>query len=579
MIDALEVGIAARVGLDLAKSDPLRYRRLSSLACRQSIEFILQGVEVYWHAGNAGGKTSGLAHLFLALCRGQRRMDGRLLVRPGEESDDLSSSPHWIDLPGLYPGEAWRHWVTVQSYSQGKDSSMRAYRDLLGDWPHEIGWVDKSQGIIKLIRVRPEDWPDDDPATWSEITFISMENMTDEDVRMVQGARIHSAQGDEMPPGAVWREIRARSQANRVLYLGIGATPEYKPEWEWAYGDDGDFTECYGIPTAGRVRLQSSVEDNRALSHEHLARLRDKYAGDTLFAARWNGDHVDISGANPLPREALVRMLAGCTEETRGRTETVTIRVAPEGGGLDDREILPAVAKVRRWLPPDPRHSYLLIIDPSSGVDDKHHDPCELEIWDWTDPMCVCRFGMEDRKGGYLDGDSLGILADLLGREYRAWVDAETNGGFAEALYLALRKRRYPWLLHQDKTRTPGTSSPEYGWNTNPTSKGEMIGAIVKGLNEGTFCCWSKDMVQQWMDLRIASDGRPAEISRKKRHHLEALICAGRALHWIQSRSAPSVSERTADTGMGAVLRKQFGRDIRRPATESGSPELYRGDV
>lgn len=580
-MDLSQVGIAARSGLELAREDPLRFRRMSSPQVRQLVEWVAHGVEGFGHAGNAAAKTEELAALFVRMCRGQTGFDGRLMGRVGDPSAPAETKPHWIKLPGLVDGEAWRHWVLGQSYDQMKDSSMRAYLRVIGDWPHEIGWLDKGRGIIKLIKIKPENWPSDDPATWSEITFISTENMTEEDVKYVQGARVHSVHGDEMPPQSVWREIRARKIANRPLYKAIGATPEYKHEWEWARDD---FRSCLFSPLRGRVRVQWSVRDNRALSLADIEeRIQSYLNGDgsksDLFDARVDGDFVDVSGMNPLPGKAIVRMLAECQ---RGRIEVVTLREAPKRDGDEDfRDILPASAKIMRWLPWDPCHAYLGIADPSRGIDDKHHDPSEFEIWDWTEAACVLRFGQTDGKGGYLDGDSLGILMDICGRQYRAWLALETNGGFAEAAYLALRKRRYPWLLHEDKTRSPGVVTREYGWNTNPTTWGEMVGALTKGLNEASFQCWSNDMVQQWADLREAPDGRAPIVSRKVRHHREAVVCAGKALHLIQSRPAPNPLEHSAETDpLARALEGTFGRKVRTgKRRDAPTPELFRSDV
>lgn len=583
MLDPAAVAIQAQIGLELAREDPLRYRRISSPQVRRLIEWVASGVEGLGHAGNAAAKTEELAALFVRMCRGQTGFDGRLMERVGDPLAPGEKAPHWITLPGFVDGEAWRHWVLGQSYDQMKDSSMRAYLRVIGDWPHEIGWLDKSRGIIKIIRIKPEvpGWSDD-PATWSVITFISTENMTDDDVKYVQGARVHSVHGDEMPPESVWREVRARKIANHPLYKAIGVTPEYKHEWEWCRND---FLGCLLSPLRGRVRVQWSVRDNRALSLEDIeTRIESYLNGDgtksDLFDARVDGDFVDVSGSNPLPGKAIIRVLGQCQ---RGRVETVTLRGEPEREGDDDyRDILPASALFERWLPWDPLHVYLGIADPSRGIDDKRHDPSEFEIWDWTEPMCVGRFGMMGGKGGYLDGDSLGILMDIVGREYRAWLAIETNGGFAEAAYLALRKRRYPWLLHEDKTRSPGVMVREYGWNTGPTTWGEIVGALTKGLNEDSFGCWSNDMVQQWADLREAPDGRAPIVSRKVRHHREAVVCSGKALHIIQSRAAPKVSERAVDNSFEAVLRKEFGRPVkvpRRYRKGDDGPEVWREEV
>ena len=578
MIDPRAIGVAARVGLDLQHADPLRFRRLSSPALRTLIEHVARGTEGYGHAGNAAGKTEGIADLFVRMCRGQERMDGRLLVRPGEEPDALALDPYEIALPGLQNGEAWRHWVLVQSYAQAKDSSMRAYRKLLGRHPHKIGWLQRDQGTVKLIKIKPDvpGWSDD-PETWSEITFISQEGMTDEDVRYVQGARVHSVHGDEMPKQNVWREVRARGLANQKLYLCITATPEFKHEWEWCYND---FLGCLGSPVKGRIRLQWSVEDNRALSLADIAERRHRYEGDELFKARWAGEHVDSTGANPFQkhRAKLDAMLVGCQ---RGRIETVEVRGEPAAEWEPDyRDILPSRVEIERWLPYDPTHSYLITVDPSRGIDDEKHDPCELQVWDWTEPALVCRYGMRSGEGGYLDEDSLAILADTLGRQYgKALVDVEVGGGYGQQFVLTLRKRRYPNLAHDDRSDKAGVMREQYGWTPTASANGEIVNAIIKGLAEDTFLCFSGDVLRQWADVREDSQGRPAHVAKGARHHREAMICAGRALHWIHSKPAPRVLAERAVIGVPAILEREFGRPVmpRRPrANERKRPEVFR---
>lgn len=566
MIDLRTAALAARAGNDLPRRDPLAHRRMSSSQARALVEWVAQGIEGYGHAGNAAAKTEELAALFVRMCRGQARFDARLMGRRGDPSAPPEAAPYWIDLPGLIDGEAWRHWVLVQSYDQGKDSSMRAYRRVLGRWPHRIGWLDKSRGIVKLIKVKPEieGWPDD-PETWSEITFISTESMTEEDVQYVQGARVHSVHGDEMPPEAVWREVRARRIANRPLYKAIGATPEYKHEWEWCLAD---FRHCLMKPVRGRVRVQWSVRDNRALSLEDIeARLQDYLLGDgtksDLYDARESGEHVDAAGACPFPVAPMKRLLAGCQD---GRLETVELRGAPnEEWEPDYRDLLPARLEIERWLKYDPAHSYLISADTSRGIDDGKHDPCELQVWDWSERLLVCRYGQRGGHGGYVDEETLALLADRLGREYgKARIEVEVAGNFGVQLIATLRKLRYPNIGHDDRTVKPGQISPAYGWTASPTTNGENVNALIEGLNNDSFLVWSSDVVSQWMDVREDEYGRPANVRKGARHHREAMVCAGRALH-VMGAPAPIVMAARQASGLDAALRRDFGRDVKRP--------------
>ena len=593
--------LAARAGEKLRRADPLKYRRMSSLAQRRVCEWIAAGVETYWTNGNGGGKTDGLSHVFLAMAQGRKRIDGRLMPRagaphlvgkcPDPECDDpkcpgakhypapdpADDEPYWIELPGLHPGEAWRHWVIVNSYDQARHSSVRAYRKLLGDWPHEIGWLDGSKsGRVKTIRVKPENWPSDDPTTWSEIYFLSQEGMTDEDVKRAQGARIDSAQGDEAPLQTLWQEIRARQDAGRRIYLGIGYTPQVRAEWEWLMTEAG-FLHCYDQPRNGRVRLQSSVEDNRAMSPLDLHERWNKVRGDPLFEARWNGEHVDASAMCPFPHRPMDRLL---TAAQGGRIDRYVLREADE----DNPHVEYAEATLERWLEFNPRHRYLITVDTSRGIDDGHHDPCEMQVWDWTEPMLVARYGQRGGQGGFLDEDALAILADMVGREYGdALVDWEVTGGYGVQFGATLRRLNYPNMAHDDVTLKPGVLGTSYGWVASATTNGEIVAALIRGLSEGSFQCWSADCVRQWKDVRMAKDGTTPGVKPKSRHHREAMICAGRALHWIQTKAAVFVPESSTDNSMAAVLRREFGRKVELPSKAGrsgrGLTEIFRTEI
>jgi hypothetical protein len=559
------MALAVRAGLAIPKNDPLRYRRISSAPVRQAIEWMLKGVLTYLHGGNSSGKTEGLADPFVRLCRGQPSMDGRLMTRAGEDVDPEDEIPRIITLPGLRNGEAWRHWVLVQSYDQAKDSSMRAYRKLVGKHPHDISWLAK--GLPKRIRVKPDVWNSDDPETWSEIT-----GMTDEDVQRVQGARVHSIHCDEMPLLSILEELLNRADANTDLLFAITATPEYKHEWEPILNM---FLACYGRPVGGRARIQCPVTENRALSFQHLNKIWDRNKGATLFKARWDGEHVDVSGGCPFPYAPIERLLTKCQP---GRTERYILRE-----GDEESDVQYAEALVERWLPYNPRHRYLGIADTSRGIDDGKHDPCELQIWDWTEPMMVCRYGMRAGVGGYLDEDALAILANMLGREYKAMIDWEVVGGWGMQFGATLRKLRYPNLAHDDRTLSPGVIMKEYGWNANPNTNAEIVAALQKGLNDASFKIWSADAVSQWKDVREDEKGRPANVRKGARHHRESMVCAGRALHWIQTRSAGVVPEFEVENDMETALRQSFGRKIEIPSMRGrvgrGLPEIFRPDL
>ena len=375
----------------------------------------------------------------------------------------------------------------------------------------------------------------------------------------------------------LWQEIRARQDAGRRLYLGIGYTPQVRTEWEWLHESDEGFNHCADEPNGGRVWIMSGVEDNRAMS---VADLHDRYRktkGDPEFDARWNGAHVDVSSVCPFPHAPMDRLLSRCQN---GRIDRYVLREADEA----NPHVEYAAAEVERWLEFNPRHRYLLTLDPSRGLDDGHHDPCELQVWDWNTAQLVARYGHRAHAGGFLDEDALGLLADMLGREYGgALVDVEQTGGYGTTTIGTLRRLNYPNLAHDDRTLSPGVIVKEYGWVASATTNGEIVGALIRGLKEGSFALWSGDVVRQWKDVRMAKDGTTPGVKKGARHHRESMICAGRALHWIQTRAALPIPEARVEDPMRAALRKDFGRPVALPSRNGrrgrGLTEIFRPEL
>lgn len=571
MIDAVAVGLAARRGLQLAREDPLRFRRMSSVAQRRLFEYAAAGLEVAWRAGNQGGKTYGGAHLGVALARGLRRIDGRLMHRPGEEPDPADDAPHWIELPELEQPTRW--WVLVRSYDQAKDSSMKAYRELLGRHPHSIAWLDKAGGKVKTLRVKYEGCESDHPDDWSEITFVSQENVSEDDVQKFTGARLDGVHADEPPDMHIWREMRARGQANRRFFRWVTFTPIYREQWEQL---KADFDGCYENPTGGKVEIRSSVEDNRALSREHLEALRVSWQADPkgLFRARWDGDYVDVTGGSPFHLRHLERWAGRARPGKIVKVNLRKIRVAREPEEEDGRE--PVVARslaVEMWRPREKLRPYLLVVDPSRGIDDPEHDPGAFIVGTWSEPWeIVCA------HTSYANAYSLGFGAGLVGRYYNAArVDVEMNGGYGDPALLALRRMRYPNIGHEDFARDPGRLDKRMGWNTNPTSRGEMIAAIQEQMEEDTVAVWSKAITGQLAGVR---EDRRGKAAGKGRNHDEFMICLGRYLHIVTTVPAPKLYERRGDTGFEAALRKDFGRPIqvrrRSGRVSRATPEAFR---
>ena len=106
-------------------------------------------------------------------------------------------------------------------------------------------------------------------------------------------------------------------------------------------------------------------------------------------------------------------------------------------------------------------------------------------------------------------------------------------------------------------------------------------GAPTKVMPNGAL--WSGDVVRQWKDVRMAKDGTTPGVKKGARHHRESMICAGRALHWIQTRAALPIPEARVEDPMRAALRKDFGRPVALPSRNGrrgrGLTEIFRPEL
>ena len=516
--------VAARHAFSKRERDPLADFRCRSWAQRALLQSVSQA-EVYWRSGNSGGKTLGGAALGVALARGVRRLDG-------------------IDLPRLVQPTVG--WVLSRSYKQQVHSVQRAYLNLIGRWPHEIGWVNRGLGHIGLIRVRPNDWDDDDPETWSQIVFASQEN---KDVAV--GVRIDWCHGDEPPVEEVWREIRARSQAGRQFILFITATPEKRSEWWWL---EEDFAGCRGEIKRGRLLLQSSIYDNQALAPAEIKQIEERWRGDRLLKARLYGEPVDTTGDCPFDPEILDRWAARCYPGEREKVAIQTKRDGPQG-----RQRVAVNAEVEVWIPPDPLDLYYVNADLASGVKSSQHDPLGLHVWSRR------RRALALRYNGYLHPYGMGWLAGILAKRYTTkegppLVDPERNGGWFDQFVEGLHECGQ-FTLSRDFDRASQKWSTKLGFATGKDTRDEIIAAIERAMLNDDCGIWSADVVSCLAQCIVDPNEK---ILAGPGKHDEDLILSGRALHVISRRlQSPRIEKQPEGVQrFRELLARQFGRDV-----------------
>lgn len=483
----LEVALlAAEGGLRKLTADPIAAFRFKSDAQRRFAKALSTHREVYLRSGNQAGKTTCGAFCFVAIARGCNEIDGEPLPMLGAPNTGL---------------------VLAKGRAMAKESVIKAYRQAVGDWPHHI---EKNGNAIEAIWVRPNRSKSDDWREWSCIRFFV------EDGQSLAGMRLDWAHGDEPPKEDAWRELRMRGKANRHFVRAVTATPLDKREWKWL---KADFAGCeWPNGREGKVELRMSVYDNKALGREHLDAIEHDSKGP-LQKAKLYGDYLDLTGTNPFDPEGLKRWAARCLPSKR--VDVVT----PTGRPLS----------YERWVGPKEGASYLVVADPSAGIEDEQHehDPAGIVVVDRELREVVVRYN------GYVQSRELGWLGASLAAEYNgALLVWERNSGYGESFYhgtaLASKVgREYGNVYmeyHEDSRRMP--LSERIGWLTTATTRGTIIGALQQAILEDGLALYSAEAVSSLEDVVLKRDGLRPEAGAGS--HDEDMIILGLACHLLE---------------------------------------------
>lgn len=465
-LQALARALAAK--RDEQLRDPLEGFGWPSDKHHRAFNYVSQGLELHLRAANYGAKTFSGAAFAVACARGRPLLAG--VPVPVTKVPNVGA-------------------VVVRDYGQQVDSSQAAILHWLGQWPHEVSWINKGLGYAGTIRIRPDGWRDDDPETWSRIVFVSQENAD-----KALGARWDWAWGDEPPLEPIWREVRKNCK-----HLWITETPLKRTEWEWL---QRDFAGCLWSPRDGRVEATSSLYDNRFLTGEDVARLESRYKGDPLIRARLHGDYVDAGGECPFDYESLNTMRSGAV---------------PGWAWDDDR-------RVELWREPEAGKTYRISLDPSSGIAGRD----KAGLW------LVC---VEDRAGigrlyDHVPVATLGRLALRLARRYgEAELIPEMNGGWGEALLAEWGDYRKVWREKPLDNVTRRTSN-RVGWWTDESSRGVIVSALQRCVLDGSLSVPSLEAIDALMAIRI---GDRDKLIRASHQNWEDMICLGIQAHLLNT--------------------------------------------
>jgi len=513
------------------RANPLRYFRLMSWAQEKLVETCGRA-EVYWHSSNLSGKTTAGCALDLAFLMGLpglHAMDGRL-----------------IKIPVLRPPVTWA--LGVPSYKIAAGSSLLALRALLGAHPH----VEQSQGgkdmvtsiLIKHARSRSDE-PDE---TWSKLFVFPYDGTEPE------GVRLDGWHCDEPPPPRFLDALRTRKKAGHRLYGYITATPIDFQTWGPILKQYPD--EMLKIEH-GRMRMQSAVYDNKALTPEDIRQLEESLRDSPLRNARLLGEHVDASGACPFDAGALDDMVRSAQTPKRIDEITVEREVDVGGPGYGSRVLRQIRCRVEVWDDYEAGDSYLIVCDPGKGIKDSRHDPDCAHVWSRRRKKLVARFNE------YVGGFGLGGLCARLGRRYgSAEVDPAVTGGYGEAVLAGLRHAGYGNIARNDKEAAPGVVAGLFGFTENREQRNAWRLAMEEAVAGRLVTIPSRDVLACLKTIVIDDKGKILEGPR----HDEDWVCAGRAV-WRLLRQPNSGAARR-ETMADMFARLKFAQHKRKGVQE-----------
>lgn len=518
------------------RADPLTYWKPKSwvqralLSCWREFPDL---DELYWHASNSGGKTDGCASLALALLQRRTHLDG-------------------IPLPKM-PEQVFGV-LLVHSYKQAVLSSIRALREKLGKWPHhEVPASDDCPGVIYVRQIGNES---EDRSTWSRLFIYPR------DGEVPDGLRLAFAWADEPPDQEMWRELRFRATSGQRFIRFIGATPKLKKFWGWLLSDyekqcgkiEGREDTWHETVSNGRLRLQSSIYDNKALTPTDIARAERDAENDPEKEARLYGKHVDATGSNPWSYAVLARWRARCVDP---KVEWLVIQAERDAGA---GKILSEIAcELQVWDDYDFLDSYYIPLDPAKGI---NKDPDGLHVWSIRKNKLVARLNAS------IGGFGLGMAAAMLGKRYgNALVDPAVTGGYGESVLTGLRVADY-WNINRQEffDRETKEWASRLGYNEDQAFAAKIRGAIDRAILTDSCEIPSADVISCLTHCQFDENGK---IVGEYKYPDEDLVLAGAAQLFIGNQSErPEVAEEPR-LDFEETLAREMGR---RPEPDAHEP-------
>ena len=546
-LDFTRIGLISEAALGFERRDPLSCFRFKSVGQELLCLFVREEIEAYWRAGNQSGKTFGGAALGVALARGLKELDGLPLPK--------------VRTPSV-------GYVLTQTYKQQSTSTQAAYLELIGDWPHHIGYVDKANDYISTIWVKPDGCKSDDHRKWSKIVFHCAQTG-----RSIPGGRIDWAHADEPPKMSMWREVRARTRRNSPLYRWITATPLDRNEWEEL---ERDFEGAYLVPLQRRVLLVTSVWDNEALSKAHIDKLMEDWRGDPYFDARTKGGLVDLSGKNPFTNNPDMAAQLGRWLKKTFPPKMVPVQILLERDTEDGRHVGNLLVEYEEYFPYEQGKEYLLELDPAQGINDPYHDPANIHVFLRERPG---KRKLVARYNGFLGSYGLGFLGSVIGWRYNgAIMNIDMGGAYGDAALRGATQAGYSNFMLEliEERANKAAETFRIGYKPTGPKKWASIGDIQRAIMEDSIFIPSQAIITCLLNVTVDEIGRVAAV---KGRHDEDMTNLGNGLIDLDRLGVTSMAKPVqpafhdaVNAEMGRTVVPAIYRTIKRPTAGRAKP-------
>jgi hypothetical protein len=546
--DPQAASLIMNAGNRLMLADPLELFTPMSDEQERVLHEIGRG-EILVGSGNQAGKTT-LGKMFVAMAQGREFLGGIRLPR--------------IPTPNVFV-------VASLDFEQQRLSVQPKYLEAIGTWPHKPEW---DRETLKSLRIRPIGHRDDDPKTWSLISFISAKNLS-----AGTGFRGNGYHCDEPPPMWLLRELRKMAQPGEICVGIITATMVKRSQWYPMRLDYPDPTQNTGKWLNGFLRLRApafnpdDLDDisvgNRALTRSDKQRLMDLYANDPDRDARILG--LEIDTANTSPFRHVMDELQRQFERARPGVKEL-IEVTREVPTTDGKVAVTELVDLEVWEKAKPNCIYKLILDTSMGIDDGRHDPANLNIVNMTEGRQAARYS------GFVGELGSGVLAGLLSRRYNdGFVRVGTTGGYGDTCLTGLRLVGCRNIDTRDIVGKDGKlQRTMIGYKEDAGTRTAHATALIdvfKSARMGApyYQIQSPDDLAELIDLTFNSKDRVAPQSGL---HDEALAVHGEAAMLLapdRKRRAIADSKQRSPMGPIEMMRRAMGLPRRPDDASPGS--------